>query len=204
MIIVDMGSGETCRNDTVIVKQMIDALASVSSHKQQIVIKWQLFEKVGDLLPLKHSVFEYAWQYAEMYDFQTTASIFDDASLAYLLKFNPPFVKIACREYLYKYINKINRWDIRAIVSINHPKQKAIIGKANYLCCVPEYPANRTVYESMFGGNLSVGISDHTPDFRLYKQYQPYIFESHFKLQDSIGADNGAWAKTPQQWAEIL
>ena len=172
----------------------------MATHKNEIVIKWQLFTEIGDLLPLDHNVFEWAYQYAEMHDFKTTASVFDNESLDYLLHFKVPFIKLACRDYLFKYLRKIERHDVTAIISIREPQQKAIVGQARYLCCVPEYPAKAKMYESIFGGSLSVGISDHTSDFMLYKKYEPLFYESHFKLPDSEGADNGPWSKTPEQW----
>ena len=204
MIIIDMGSGETCQNDEHIVQRMIDELAAVCTHKDEVVLKWQLFEEMPTLEPLRHEVYAYAVAYAEKKDFKTTASVFDGPSLEYLIKWKPPFIKLACREYLLRYLKTIERHDIKAIVSIASPNRKSYIGKANYLCCVPKYPASPNEYESMFWGNLSVGISDHTSDFRLYTKYQPWIYESHFKLEDSIGADAGPWSKTPAQWREIL
>ena len=203
-IIVDMGSGETCQNDKEIVAKMINGLAKVDTHKHKVIIKWQLFEKILNLKSLNHDVFDYAFNYAKRKGYQTTASIFDMWSMEYLLLYDIPFVKLACRKYLYKYLHTLERRDADVVVSISDLAQKTIIGQARHLCCVPEYPASRVKYESIFCGGLRVGISDHTKDFRLFKEYEPYYYEAHFKLPDSEGKDSGLWARTPEQWGGIL
>jgi hypothetical protein len=210
MIIVDMGSGETCRNDTREIARMIYALKQVDTGKHEVVIKWQLFESIPPLKPLTVFNFSLARQIASDMGYQTTASVFDDASIAFLLSEGVPWIKIAARPHLYHYVDDYP--DTRFVVSVAHPQVTGIwdifgddMGhRARLMYCVPEYPATSSKYESLFGENLHVGISDHTPDFRLFRRYRPMTYEAHFKMPDSTGADSGPWARTPEQWAEIL
>ncbi len=205
MVIVDMGSGETCRNDWHVIAAMIYALADVDSGKQEVVIKWQLFGSLPPLIPLSHNSYQLASQIAFDCGYKTTASAFDDASIAFLLSEGVPWIKIAARPHLYHYAD--DNPDVQFVVSlptVGYANEMAAKPNVRVMYCVPEYPANPTVYETMFGGNLHVGISDHTSDFYLYHKYKPLVYEAHFKLPESKGADSGAWARTPAQWGEIL
>jgi len=204
MIILDFGSGETCQNDKDTIDRMIEGLAEVDTGKKEIVIKWQLFRTIPHLKALTYEAFDYAYMKAKGYGYQTTASVFDALTIGFLKNYHVPFFKIAAREDLYRYIPTLIEKGHNVIVSLKDIKYAEILDYYAYLCCVPEYPARIEMYESLFGGNLSVGISDHCTSFYLYKKYQPIFYESHFKLEDSIGADSGSWAKTPKQWAEIL
>jgi hypothetical protein len=47
MIILDFGSGNTCRNDKGIVKDMIQSLGQ----REGIIIKWQLFQHLPPNIP---------------------------------------------------------------------------------------------------------------------------------------------------------
>lgn len=208
MVIVDMGSGETCRNDPAIVKRMIDELAAVDSGKENVVIKWQLFEEVpAGCAPLKWGVFRQAYEYALSKCYFTTASVFDERSLEVLLNFNVPFVKVACRPELYKLIDKIPP-DKKVFVSIGPGFKPETLTKLHpnvqVLRCVPEYPAQAVVYETSFGGSLYSGISDHTTTWYLREKYQPLYHEVHYRLEDSTGLDSGPYARTPAQLKEIL
>ncbi len=210
-IIIDMGSGNTCRNDKDIVREMIDALAAVDSRQHILYCKWQLFDVTPEgspkeITPLAHAVFDFAYHYAKQKGYKTSASFFDDWSLDFLQSHDVPWLKIACRENLYKYIDNI---DHRLIVSVPSVQRMVAIGEQykkdiSYLMCVPEYPANQTRYKTMFWGNLSVGISDHSPDLALFKRYQPWVYERHFKLEDSTGLDAGEFASTAKDLREIL
>ncbi len=209
-VILDFGSGETCKNDTAIVKRMIDELVAVDTHKHEILIKWQLFLRVeAPVPPLRHDVFYYAYQYAAELGYLTTASVFDYPSLSYLLDYHPAALKIACRPYLYNLVRNMPR-ETPIYISVEDPNYGNLLRQMHpgfdlrFLHCVPEYPASRTKYETMFGYQLSVGISDHTTDLQLFKEYQPMWFEKHYRLEDSTGLDAGAFAATPRELAEIL
>ena len=209
MVIIDCGSGETCQNDKAIVKEMIDQLINVDTSEHKIIFKWQLFTEVpAGCIPLAPDVFEYAYQYAKEKGYKTTASVFDKESLNRLLWYKVPFIKIACREYLYHFIDDIPA-HISVMVSIKTVTKKYSIIENNKwriikLHCIPEYPANPTLYETGFGHNLSYSISDHTDDFYLFKKYQPLFYEKHYKLENSTGLDSGSFAKTPEEFKEIL
>jgi len=204
LIILDFGSGETCQNDKDTIDRMIEGLAEVDTGKKEIVIKWQLFRTIPHLKALTYEAFDYAYMKAKGYGYQTTASVFDALTIGFLKNYHVPFFKIAARDDLYKYIPTLIEKGHNVIVSVKDITIVDTLDYYAYLCCVPEYPARIEKYESLFGGNLSVGISDHTHNFYLYHKYEPLFYETHFKLEDSIGADNGPWAKTPTMFKEIL
>jgi sialic acid synthase SpsE len=210
MIILDFGSGNTCKNDKNYIAMMIDALAGVD-HDRKCVIKWQLFEKAGDNLQLYRESFAYAYDYAKQYGFKTTASVFDLKSLEYLLKHDIPFVKIANNPTLWPLIVSIPD-DVPIILSCGYnygitwweDHKRAFQNTIEYMCCVSDYPAPVEKYMNFSIDNLRKGISDHTIDNYLFKEYAPDVYECHFKLADSTGPDAGPFARTAQQIKEIL
>ena len=216
MIILDFSSGETCNNDLNEVHRMIDGLAEVDSRRENVIIKWQLEvdppyipEAGRRVKPLDRDVFVQAYYYAMANSYFTTASVFDEESLSFLLQFNIPFIKIANKPYKYHLLEKIPR-NKTVFVSIGPGFKKEAMSKqypnVKYLHCISEYPADPTTYETGFGQALSYSISDHTPanGFYLYAKYQPYYYETHYRLEDSGGLDNGPWAKTPRELERIL
>ncbi len=206
MIILDMGSGETCKNDFAYVKKMIEA---VPDTLMDVVIKWQLFADIPPLTPLKHDVYLYARDIAERRGFKTASSVFDEASLDFLLGTDPAFVKIACRPHLYPLIMKIPE-DVPVVVSVGDVEEFKGYYDARedclitVLCCVADYPAESKKYVDTFGGMLKHGISDHTEDWFLYKTYQPEVYECHFCLDDSTGPDAAKFARRPDELRSIL
>lgn len=186
MIILDFGSGNTCKNDLDYAMRMIDELAKVDTKKQSI-IKWQLFVVAGDNLPLKRTIFDKAFGYATSKGFQTTASVFDLDSFYFLSRYPVPFIKIA------------NNCDIQLPTTIK------ILKSGKDLCCISNYPATVDEYEKAFKpAALKKGISDHTTDWTLYRKYSPAVYEVHYKLDDSTGLDAGPFARTPEQLREIF
>lgn len=201
-IILDFGSGNTCRNDVGRVREMIDALAEVDSRKHDVTIKFQLFESALPNTPLSHDTFTEAAIYALAKGYKTTASVFDKESMGFLRLFDVPFIKIACRPDLYwlsllaPCVPIYTSWPGTPVKSP---------GGAAVLACARKYPATLADYEERFeSGFLHNAISDHTTDFYLFKQYHPEIYECHFKLPDSEGPDAGPFARTPEQLKEIL
>jgi sialic acid synthase SpsE len=108
-IILDFGSGNSCKNDKRIAKGMYDELKKVDTGKHEIVCKWQLFEKAGNNIPLYPDVFEYAYDYGTSLGYPVTSSVFDKNSLDFLLDFDSCFVKIANRKELYSLIGYVPR-----------------------------------------------------------------------------------------------
>ena len=207
MIILDFGSGETCKNDKTYVEAMIEGLAEVDSHSQEVYIKWQLFDETLGLEPLKWSVYLHAVEYAQKYDYSTFASVFDVKQLDFLLTTTPPFVKIAARPKLYWLIKKIP-WPMPIILSVpdklgwNHYHGTENITET--LCCIAQYPARVEDYFNEYGDHLADAVSDHTTDFTLYHRYKPRVWERHFCLPDSTGPDAGAFVVRPADLREIL
>ena len=222
MIILDFGSGGTAKNDATIVKRMIDELAAVDTGKHTIVIKWQLFTDCPPNIPLQLDVFDYAYNYAKVKGYQTTASVFDMDSLQFLLTYDIPFVKLANRPDLYWLAGEVPR-KIPVYVSMGmtyfqenanyyHPElAEELMHIDVMMACVSEYPATYNGYVKRFDETtlcnsepLRFAISDHTTTYQLWYKYQPEIIEWHYKLNDSTGPDAGLFARTPEQLSEIL
>jgi sialic acid synthase SpsE len=204
MLILEFGSGDTCKNDQVLIKDMIDSL-SVIKNKQDVIIKWQLFDWLPHVEALKKENYDYAYKYAKDAGFQTTASIFDLESLDFLLRYDPPFIKLACQTTLYnfrKYNNRFLRFIPNEIpIIISYDKIESLYAKVNRkidcLCCIPLYPAIKKDYTSYFSCyDLKKGISDHTIGFELWREYKPAIYERHYKLKGQENFLDAAWSAT--------
>lgn len=213
MIILDFGSGETCRNDKEIGFEMIDKAIEAMGSRKDLIIKWQLFKEAKDgdkeLLPLMPLMFEQYYKYASEKGVPTTASVFDEQSLETLLKFPIPFIKIANNTNLYRLVNFIPR-GLPIYYSCSNQMQYDFryyhfTERDVPLACVSRYPASLSDYESIFNQYiLCRAVSDHTPGIDLYKKYKPMVIEKHFKLENSIGADSGEFAITPKQLKEMI
>ena len=214
-IILDFGSGNTCQNDKAIVKRMIDELRDIDTGKNEVIIKWQLFEEAEGNIPLNHSMFGYAYGYAKKLGYKTTSSVFDKPSLDFLLKYDIPFVKIANRRDLDWLVGEVPR-KLPVYISYKDSdelsdlveKIKTSYGDDKFLQCVSKYPATIEEYEK-HGEWVGLlyrykAISDHTIGLDLLKKYQPQIWEKHYKLNDSTGLDAGPFAITPEELSEIL
>jgi sialic acid synthase SpsE len=208
-VILDFGSGNSCRNDKAYIKRMYDELKAIDTGKHEIIVKWQLFEKAGENIPLTHEAFQYAYDYGTSLGYKVTASAFDKNSLDFLLGFDIPFVKIANNRGLDWLTGEIPR---RVPVAISVGKEmittsyfKFLLPHDHILYCVSSYPARDDDYTNIFGYyRLHRGISDHTTSFSLFRKFEPEVIEMHYKLEDSTGLDAGPFARTPAQLAEIL
>lgn len=208
MFILDFGSGNTCQNDYGIIERMIDELDDCNlSFKEDIIIKWQLFESAGDNTPLWWSSFNHAYLYALEKGYATTASVFDRESVEDLLKFEIPFIKIANRKDLWPLTRLVPR-GIPLLISITETGGMLPPvdwnGLTKMMCCISEYPASLKQYEEIFMSDLlSYAVSDHTMDWKLYLKYRPQYYECHYKLEDSTGLDAGKFARTPADLKEL-
>ena len=207
MIILDFGSGGTCKNDPDYIIRMIDELDAVDSRKHEVVIKWQLFDRrVGENEVLQAWAFSHAYNYAATKGYKTTASVFDKEALKFLLGFDIPFVKLANRPDLYWLAGEVpENIPVYYSVGDRFAEQGLGNGQDELLYCVSKYPAVVSDYEDTFpAGGLCYAISDHTTDFTLYHKYKPVIYECHYRLDDSTGPDAGLFARTPEQLGEVL
>lgn len=216
-IILDFGSGNTCKNNKEIIKEMIDNLKKIDSGKFEIIIKWQLFKTAGENIPLNQNLFVFAMRYAKEKGYKTTASVFDVDSLNFLLGFKDdiPFIKIANNSRYYFLIGLIPRkipiyisipGEIDDFLKTNGKNIDACLYNLQYFYCVSKYPAAIGDYENNFILNTEqlCYISDHTTNFDLFNKYKPNKIEWHYKLQNSTGLDAGEFARTPDQLKEIL
>lgn len=205
LVILDMGSGNSCKNDVDYAKCMIDTVAAVDSHKHNVILKWQLEDKdPPGQKRLDRAVFTLAYEYATEKNYLTTSSVFDYKSLAFLLQFpNIPFVKIACDPKLYGMALGI---PARIPVFISVAGRAVLPIHCNFLHCVPKYPATLEEYEAMFHPTmLKASVSDHSPGLELWEKYQPQIFEKHLVLErEENNPDAGPFAITPDQLREVI
>lgn len=215
LLILDFGSGNTCRNDYHEMRQMIDALADVDS-RRQCTVKWQLWTHGTEpqCVKLNWALFKRAFIYAESRGFRTTASVFDVEALRYLLTFDVPFIKLANRPYLRHLAKYVPRGlSIVYSVSSNTDSLDAldtlgldIIWRDESMLCVSEYPAEFNEYDAILEKHpeLSTGISDHTTGLDLWRKYKPKVYEKHFALPTSTGPDAGPWCISGKELGEIL
>lgn len=195
-IILDLGSGTNVPH----MKKMIDAIEAIDTGKHDIVFKTQLFNDIPPNLPLTHDQFDDVYMYARAKGYECTSSIFDDASLEFLLEYEIPFVKIACREHLYKYID-----EVPASTMVYVSVYDKWIPKADVrLICVPHYPADMADYRRLIMHKTASGISDHTVGVELFHEFVPDIWEKHLRLPECTGPDAGEWAALPEDLKEIL
>jgi len=214
-IILDLGSGNTCKNNLAIAIKMIDEIIKIDTKKHKIIYKWQLFQKAGDNIPLKYEIFKLAYNYAQEKGYQTTASVFDTYSLETLMWLEVPFIKIPCRCSLYWLIGEIPR-RYKIYVSCYKDFLNILSGSSGIkmMACVPQYPAKIKEYDKItdmiFGwvdfADIQYNISDHTIGLDLFKKYEKKIgvYECHFCLDDSKGLDAGPWCKRITELKEIL
>lgn len=196
-LILDMGSGNTCRNRIATVKHMIQEVFRADNGKHEIVLKWQLFKSAPPNIPLEHEAFEYAHKFAQNYGYQTTASVFDEESLDYLMRFKIPFVKIACIPSLYALAYQA---DVPVYVSVADDDIQPVCDIK--LACVREYPATIEQYEKFKSLKY---VSDHTVGWDLFRKYQPEIIEKHFvHCRDADNPDAGPFAVTGKELLEIM
>ena len=210
-LILDVGSGNSLPDmDTV--HELLAAIKEVDSGKHTIILKAQIFEDVPPNKPILKCVFSQLHKYGNENRYKVTASVFDIPSLKYLLDYDIPFVKIACRTDLYWLIGEVPR-KIPVYVSIADERgYGAIQGYSNttWLFCVPKYPALLFDYEAVPswapGFPLShAWISDHTEGWALYHKYHPEVLEKHIVLERSPdNPDSGPFAITPSDLKEIM
>lgn len=214
-IILDFGSGNTCQNNKKIIKKMIDELCRVDTLKNNVIIKWQLFKKAGDNIPLTQESFKYAYEYAYKCKYKTTASVFDFESFVFLSHFKDlPFIKLANNPDIYwlqgylqdsGYKSYISLGSEEAFKIFNDDVLKGNVYNTELFCCVSDYPSNGIDYQERFSKeHLKHAISDHTQGFKLYELYKPSKIEWHYKLNDSIGLDSGLFSRTPEQLKGVL
>ena len=200
-ICLDMGSGNTCRNDEDYVRRMINAVVDIDTGKHEIIFKWQLFESEPPNKPLSFDVFDFAYSYAEDCGYETTSSAFDEDSLIFLLQHRVPYVKIACRPRCYYLVGKVPR-EIPVYLSYQDLADLPRVGPINVImACVPHYPALLEEYPK---GKLY--YSDHVQGLGLWYREQPEIWEKHFVLDrdDPDNPDAAGHATTPEELKEIL
>lgn len=197
-IILDFGSGNTCKNDLKYIKKMYDELKKVDNGKHNIIVKWQLFKDDGVNTPLHPNSFNFAYNYGRELGYQVTSSVNDVESLEYLTKFEIPFIKISNNYTRYFLINLISEKTPIYISGIFlNPRPNMTVFN-----CISKYPASVEDYENKF--ELFENISDHTDNFYLYNKYKPKRIEWHYKLLDTTGLDSGSFARTPKQLQEVI
>ena len=205
--IIEMGSGNSCRNDMMRACDMVDAVRDANTLRVcfDLYFKWQLFSDMPPNKPLSADVFDCAYHHAAWEGYETSASVFSEKWLSWLLaNYQVPFVKIACIPELHKLISRVPG-DLRVYVSF--PADPGPLPSNVYpLACVRKYPATIEDYEEAFSeSQLRLGISDHTVGWDLYNKYKPDVIEKHFvDVREDDNPDAGPFAVTAKELAEVL
>lgn len=209
-IIFDLGSGTTIKNNKHIAIEITDKIKALDSGKYKIIFKLQLFTKetIDYLEPLKHKVFDFVYRYCISHGYECTASIFDKESLDFLKKYETPFIKVACRDWLYKYVIDIKKPLVSVPSIVKGSAVKCLNPNAEILYCIPEYPASINKYKSLFGdlkGKIGVNISDHTTNIKLFTNHEPLIWEKHLILEhDNSDPYGDSFAAVPEDFEGVL
>ena len=234
-IILDV-SANTFKNNINYFENMVSKISEIDSSKYKIVFKTQLFNKDSEVSKvntvLNLNTFRDMFAVCTAYGYELTTSVFDKESLAIALQHEITFIKIACRESLYKLALEVPK-DIPVYISVDARKKYPkiiydfIVSKQNVklLQCIPEYPAKEidymySVFEKEAVYPKFCSISDHTTNLNLFRYWRhnlkdledagtflPYdgSFEMHYVLEhDKNNPDAGAFAKTPDDLREIL
>lgn len=208
-VILDLGSGNSCRNSIDYAKRMIDVVADMDSHRHEVIFKFQLEEvSPPGQLKLDRGVFSVAYNHARKKGYACTSSVFDYPSLSYLLGFQVPFVKIACAKENRKLVAVTPR-GMPILLSMDArefpPDTTGVVGHPEILLCVPECPAKLLDYPPLGQWENNVGYSDHTPGLELWNYYHPLVYEKHFVLERSPdNPDSGVFALDPSQLQEVI
>lgn len=205
-IILDV-SANTIKNDPLYFEKMVKTIKEIDRKDNEIVFKTQLFRNIEPNLSLSFDCFDAMYDICRQYGYQLTASVFDKKMLKFLLIYDIPFVKIACRPYLY-FLSTLVPETIPCLISVgrNEPVGVNNFSNIQYLSCVPLYPAQDMDYLYV-DIELYRGISDHTTDASLFHKYKNilYRYECHYVLEHSEdNPDAGPFAKTPEELKEII
>ena len=210
VIILDMGSGNTCRNYVAYAKNMIDVVASMDSGRHLVLLKWQLeHDAAPPNTPLSPEVLAECFTHAKAKGYYVGSSVFTVQDLSAIYPLAPNFLKIACPSQA----NPMARtWDLLNIIprgaqtyvsyDARKPERPPYASDAHVitLACVPEYPAKLEDYPP-----ISTAFSDHTPGLQLWNYYHPCVWEKHFVLErDPANPDAGEFALTPDQLREVI
>lgn len=196
MFILDIGSGNTLRS--------IDEACRIVKTVQDLKIpdsfvKFQLFQKAGDNIPLDLEVFERATKYCHIIGMPYGVSVFDRYSLDVAIHSGAlKFIKLANNKDSHDLLEFVPDED-RVIISTDDPNFKVARHDTDIIYCVSKYPAQEKDYDK-FGDKLKKGISDHTVGWSLFKKYSPKIYECHFCLPESEGNDAGKFARRPKDF----
>jgi hypothetical protein len=203
-IILDVGSGNTLTSVDV-ARKMVDEIKAIDTGKHEIIFKTQLFVDQPPNRPLDPHIFDFLYNHANKNGYKCTSSVFDMCSLNMLLRYDIPFVKIACRPDLYWLTGEVPR---KVPVYVSHvpvplgcwPKDvNNFLDNLSLFECVSEYPAEP---DSYLGNEMC--ISDHTVGLGLFHKYHLAKWEKHLRLPETTGPDAGPFAILPSELKEIL
>lgn len=200
-LIFDLGSGKSTHNDQYYVQQIIDAIKEADTGKHEVILKFQLFQDAPPNVPLDPLVFDAAYLYGREKGYKVTSSVFDLPSLKFLLNYDIPFVKIACRKDMYWLIGEVPR-KVPLYVSYDGSAITSFFTEGvTWLFCIPEYPAAKEPY-LMTRPSI---LSDHSEGLEVFKNLSPKIYEKHFVYErEADNPDAGLFALTVEDLKGIL
>lgn len=222
-IILDIGNGSAHGNDKNLICKTIDEVARLQdkTDRYEFTVKTQIWsddnERISkELVSTSWDAFECGYNHSAKRGIKFTTSVFDQYSLDRLLCcFEVPFVKFACRDWLYDLIPDSE--NIKSVVSVSnwndygHMKENGHVP----LICVARYPSNPLDYIRLIEPCEEFdildpwvdGISDHTCDWGIFNRYHPYWYEVHFSIDKSLINDKVGgtdFVRTPEDIERIL
>jgi len=203
-VIFDLGSGLSTHNDQYYIRSIMDSIKAADTGKHEVVLKFQLFSDQPPNMPLDQLMFNAAYEYGAKLGYKVTASVFDAPSLKFLLNFEVPFIKIACRPELYWIIGEVPR-KLSVYCSVADLGDAVPDGVEVAMLCVPKYPADIAEYRALYDNRLSGAISDHTAGLALFNELKPKIWEKHFVYErEPANPDAGPFALTVEDLESLL
>ena len=200
-IILDVGSGNSLGSDPRYTESVVNAIKEVDSGKHEVILKAQLFQDQPPNKPLRQLVFDRLYDYGAQVGYKVTASVFDIPSLKFLLNYEAPFIKIACRPDLYWLMGEVPRKVPLYVSYAGNPGATQWGEGVTWLFCIPHYPARK---EDYLIARPTI-LSDHTEGLDLFKELKPTIWEKHFVLErEADNPDAGPFAIGLAELKEIL
>ena len=235
-------AGSNHNGDINIAKQLISVAsdAKVDSVKFQIINTWDLYlpgkyeyghYNIDDVIRIRQrdemteEDYKKIIEHCNYLNIPFSASVFDTKGLDLLLKFNPPYVKIAsCDLNNIKFLKEVAQRGKKMVISTGMSSLGEIelaintITKENFddvviLHCVSVYPASLSQTNISFIETLSsafgfpVGFSDHTGDSIaacMAMAKGATWFEKHFTIDKSLEGLDHKHAQDPSELKQYV
>jgi len=205
-IIAELGS---CHEGKLtLLKEAVDRCADmgIDALKVQLFPNTKDFTATGDIW-LPPDVFLEGKEYAEQVGVPFSASVFGEDEFDFLLRTNPPFIKISySQKNRADWIRESLDEGLETIVSCDVMTDKLVPAKCTKLFCVPLYP----VYFQVRFDNLFPrfdGFSDHTMGFDQTLESVSEgatVIEKHMRLGSTVSCPDAYFSLSPAEMAAMV